>query len=146
MNILASTKLGTTPKGHAELVQLIIEQAELDSEEELILVEDEVVERYIQCATHALPYFSVCRHNIFTIFSSINLFPVDRPNSNRRRSSSMLARNCSRCTHGNWLEPPKAIKTNCICGCWKFSPRWHHRVERSKKPTNILTLFSMCCR
>lgn len=65
MNILASTKLGTTSKGQSELVQLIIEQAELDSEEEVILVEDEVVERYIQCATHALPYFSVGRQSAF---------------------------------------------------------------------------------
>lgn len=65
MNILASTKLGTTSKGQSELVQLIIEQAELNSEEEVILVEDEVVERYVQCATHALPYFSVCRQSTF---------------------------------------------------------------------------------
>lgn len=35
MNILASTKLGTTSKGQAELVQLIIEQAELNSGEEV---------------------------------------------------------------------------------------------------------------
>lgn len=59
INILSSTKLGSTPKGQSELVQLIIEQAELNSEENNIIIEDEVIERYIQCATHALPYFSV---------------------------------------------------------------------------------------
>ena len=61
MNILASTKLVTTPKGHSELVALAVEQAELNSEEELVIIEDEHVERYILCATHALPYFSVSR-------------------------------------------------------------------------------------
>lgn len=59
MNIFASTKLGTTPKGQSELVQLAIEQAELNAEEDPIIIEDECVERYIQCATQALPYFSV---------------------------------------------------------------------------------------
>lgn len=59
MNILASTKLGTTPKGQSELVALTVEQAELNSEEEPVIVEDEHVERYILCATQALPYFSV---------------------------------------------------------------------------------------
>lgn len=59
INILSTTKLGTTPKGHSELVQLIIDQAELNADVDAILIEDEVVERYIQCATTALPYFSV---------------------------------------------------------------------------------------
>lgn len=57
MNILASTKLGSTPKGQSELVALAVEQAELNTEEELI--DDEHIERYILCATQALPYFSV---------------------------------------------------------------------------------------
>lgn len=65
MNLLASTKLGTTSKGQSELVALAIEQAELNSEEEPIMIEDEHVERYILCATHCLPYFSVRLHLIF---------------------------------------------------------------------------------
>lgn len=59
MNILATTKLVTTPKGRSELVALAIEQAELYTEEEPLIIEDEHVERYILCATQALPYFSV---------------------------------------------------------------------------------------
>lgn len=59
MNILASTKLGTTPKGQIELVGLAVEQAELNTEEEPVIIEDEHVERYILCANQALPYFSV---------------------------------------------------------------------------------------
>lgn len=59
MNILGSTKLGTTITGHAELVNLAKEQAELNADIDAITVEDEIVERFIQCATHAMPYFSV---------------------------------------------------------------------------------------
>lgn len=59
MTILGSTKLGTSVTGHAELVALAVEQADLDASLEADVNEDEVVERYIQCATHALPYFSV---------------------------------------------------------------------------------------
>lgn len=57
MTILGSTRLGTSLTGHGELVALAIEQAELDTSVDL--VDDEVVERFIQCANHALPYFSV---------------------------------------------------------------------------------------
>lgn len=59
MNILSSTKLGTTPKGQSELVALAVEQAELNTEDEPVIIEDEHVERYILCANQALPYFSV---------------------------------------------------------------------------------------
>lgn len=59
MTILGTTKLGTSVTGHAELVTLAVEQADLDTSIEADTNEDEVVERYIQCATHALPYFSV---------------------------------------------------------------------------------------
>lgn len=59
MEILAATKLGTTPKGQSELVALAAEQAELNAEEEPVIIEDEHVERFILCATHCLPYFSV---------------------------------------------------------------------------------------
>lgn len=59
MQILGGTKLGTTVTGHAEMVSLAIEQAELNADIDAITLEDEVVERFIQCATQALPYFSV---------------------------------------------------------------------------------------
>lgn len=59
MSILGSTKLGSTVTGHAELVKLAKEQAELNGDIDAIIIEDEIVERFIQCAAHALPYFSV---------------------------------------------------------------------------------------
>lgn len=64
MTILGSTKLGTTITGHAELVNLAKEQAELNADIDAITVEDEIVERFIQCATHAMPYFSVSYSDI----------------------------------------------------------------------------------
>lgn len=57
MNMLASTKLGSTSKGQSELVQLAVQQ--MNPEEDPIIIEDEHVERYILCATQVLPYFSV---------------------------------------------------------------------------------------
>lgn len=69
MTILGSTRLGASVTGHGELVALAIEQAELDTSVDL--VDDEVVERFIQCANHALPYFSV--YNLYA-FNVIHLF------------------------------------------------------------------------
>lgn len=59
MSISAATKLGTTSKGQAELIALTVEQAELNTQEDPVIIEDEHVERYILCATQAIPYFSV---------------------------------------------------------------------------------------
>lgn len=59
MDILASTKLGTTPEGQSELLALIVKRAELNSEDKPVILEDEHVERFIFCANQALPYFSV---------------------------------------------------------------------------------------
>lgn len=67
MNILGTTKLGKTITGHNELVQLATEQAELNSEVSSLTYDDEIVERFIQCANHALPYFSVNIINVFFI-------------------------------------------------------------------------------
>lgn len=65
MNMLASTKLGSTTKGQSELVQLAVQQ--MNSDEDPIIIEDEHVERYILCATQVLPYFSVSKSLIFTM-------------------------------------------------------------------------------
>lgn len=65
MTILGSTKLGSSVTGHQELVALATEQAELDAEIEPV-IEDEIVERFIQCSNHALPYFSVNLKRNFT--------------------------------------------------------------------------------
>lgn len=43
----------------SQLVQLAVEQAELDTDEEPLIIEDEHVESYILCATQSFPYFSV---------------------------------------------------------------------------------------
>lgn len=73
MSILAATKLGVTITGHSELVALAIEQAEINVDVDPVLVEDELVERFIQCATHALPYFSVsfdASHGLFSFIQN----------------------------------------------------------------------------
>lgn len=59
MSFLGSTKLGTTDAGKTELVHLAVEQAEFNTEDEPLIIEEEHVERYILSATHSLPYFSV---------------------------------------------------------------------------------------
>lgn len=59
MSILGATKLGKTITGHNELVQIAQEQAELTNVVSTVTYDDEIVERFIQCATHALPYLSV---------------------------------------------------------------------------------------
>lgn len=87
MNILSSTKLVTTPKGHSELVALAVEQAELNTEEEPVIIEDEHVERYILCANQALPYFSVSQmnNNKISLWHGTNIFLKCRLKSNQRR-------------------------------------------------------------
>ncbi|XP_058447726.1 apoptosis inhibitor 5 homolog [Malaya genurostris] len=58
MSILNQTKLSKTVTGHAELVAIATEQADLDADLGTLASDDETVERFIQCASEALPYFS----------------------------------------------------------------------------------------
>ncbi|XP_058818213.1 apoptosis inhibitor 5 homolog isoform X2 [Topomyia yanbarensis] len=58
MSILNQTKLSKTVTGHAELVAIATEQADLDADLGALASDDETVERFIQCASEALPYFS----------------------------------------------------------------------------------------
>uniref|UniRef100_A0A1A9ZEV8 Apoptosis inhibitor 5/fibroblast growth factor 2-interacting factor 2 n=1 Tax=Glossina pallidipes TaxID=7398 RepID=A0A1A9ZEV8_GLOPL len=77
MNILGSTKLGNTIIGHAELVALAKEQAELNAHIDAITIEDEIVERFIQCATHAIPYFSnTIKSTDFVVYVCDKLLPL----------------------------------------------------------------------
>jgi hypothetical protein len=57
MCVLGETRLGVSISGHAELVNLVAEQAELD--QPFGTPEPENVDRLIACTRHALPYFSV---------------------------------------------------------------------------------------
>ncbi|XP_060644976.1 apoptosis inhibitor 5 homolog [Drosophila nasuta] len=76
MTILGATKLGNTITGHAELVKLATEQAELNTDP--IAVDDEVVERFIQCATAAAPYFSkTIKSTQFVSYVCDKLLPID---------------------------------------------------------------------
>ncbi|KAH8263311.1 hypothetical protein KR044_007128 [Drosophila immigrans] len=76
MTILGATKLGSTITGHAELVKLATEQAELNTD--AIAVDDEVVERFIQCATAAAPYFSkTIKSTQFVSYVCDKLLPID---------------------------------------------------------------------
>lgn len=78
MTILAGTKLGSSVTGHSELVALSVEQAELDDDIDPVNVEDEVVEKFIQCANHALPYFSSqVESTKFIKFMSEKFLPIN---------------------------------------------------------------------
>ncbi|XP_059616977.1 apoptosis inhibitor 5 homolog [Phlebotomus argentipes] len=78
MTILGSTKLGKTVTGHAELVNLAVEQAELGADIDPVTLEDETIERFIQCATHALPYFSTqIESTPFVKFICDKLLPIN---------------------------------------------------------------------
>lgn len=61
MTILGATKLGKTITGHNEMVQIAQDQAELNAVVSTVTYDDEIVERFIQCANHALPFLSVSR-------------------------------------------------------------------------------------
>lgn len=77
MSILGSTKLGSSITGHAELVNLAKEQAELGADIDAITIEDEIVERFIQCASHAMPYFSnTIKSTDFVVFVCDKLLPL----------------------------------------------------------------------
>jgi len=78
MQILAKTKLARTVSGHLELVKICSDQAELEvSLTGTMAAEDEVVERFIFCATEALPYFSrQVNSNKFVAFMCEKLLPV----------------------------------------------------------------------
>ncbi|XP_058120078.1 apoptosis inhibitor 5 homolog isoform X1 [Anopheles ziemanni] len=58
MSILNQTKLSKTLPGHVELVTIAAEQADLESDPGALASDDENVERFIQCSTEAMPYFS----------------------------------------------------------------------------------------
>ncbi|XP_055593117.1 apoptosis inhibitor 5 homolog [Uranotaenia lowii] len=58
MSILNQTKLSKTVTGHSELVAIAIEQADLDADLGALASDDETVERFIQCSSEAMPYFS----------------------------------------------------------------------------------------
>lgn len=58
MSILNQTKLSKTVTGHAELVAIAVEQADMEADLGALASDDETVERFIQCASEAMPYFS----------------------------------------------------------------------------------------
>lgn len=58
MSILNKTKLSKTVTGHAELVAIAVEQADMEADLGALASDDETVERFIQCASEAMPYFS----------------------------------------------------------------------------------------
>lgn len=78
MSILSATKLGSSLAGHTELVNLAMEQAELGADIDPLTIEDEIVERFIQCANHALPYFSShIKSTPFIIYVCDKLLPIN---------------------------------------------------------------------
>jgi Apoptosis inhibitory protein 5 (API5) len=62
MDVLSETRLGKTLSGHQEMIDLVVDQAELD--QPFSGSDPENVYRLITCTQHALPFFSVS--NIFS--------------------------------------------------------------------------------
>ncbi|XP_053694086.1 apoptosis inhibitor 5 homolog isoform X2 [Sabethes cyaneus] len=82
MSILNQTKLSKTVTGHAELVAIATEQADLEANLGSLTNDDETVERFIQCASEALPYFSSqVESTQFIKFMCEKLLPVNVWNS-----------------------------------------------------------------
>uniref|UniRef100_U5EYE7 Putative apoptosis inhibitor 5/fibroblast growth factor 2-interacting factor 2 n=1 Tax=Corethrella appendiculata TaxID=1370023 RepID=U5EYE7_9DIPT len=77
MAILNQTRLSKTITGHSELVNIAIEQADLDADLGTLAAEDETVERFIQCASEAIPYFSKqVESTLFIKFMCEKLLPL----------------------------------------------------------------------
>lgn len=129
MTILGSTKLGKTITGHAELVSLAVEQAELGAEIDPVTLEDETIERFIQCATHALPYFSVrpSKKSLRKPRCSRKFLPL----SDTNRINAL-------CQVHLW-QTPSHQHVECYFSCWRSisgSPEDTQSIRR-----NVLTLW-----
>lgn len=108
LQILSKTKMAKTVTGHAELVKICIEQADLNVElSGTLAAEDEVVERFIFCATEALPYLSkTIESTPFIKFMCEKLLPLatwnligaaDDQNQTQLRLLKVFAECCSFC-------------------------------------------------
>lgn len=78
VQILSSTKLGKTITGHQELVKLCIEQADLDTAEDVdSSALDEIVDVFLTCATEALPFCSSqIESTPFVAYACEKFFPL----------------------------------------------------------------------
>uniref|UniRef100_A0A336LLF0 CSON011073 protein n=1 Tax=Culicoides sonorensis TaxID=179676 RepID=A0A336LLF0_CULSO len=119
MAILAKTKLASTVSGHQELVKIAVEQAELDVElSGTLAAEDEVIERFIFCATEALPYLSnKVESTQFVKFMCDKLLPIstwnligaaDDQSQTQLRLLKVFAELCTCC--GTLEKPEEAVK------------------------------------
>jgi hypothetical protein len=59
MELLGWTRLSHTVSGQQDLVDIVAEQAEINQNFDPKDIENDNVDRLIQCVKHALPYFSV---------------------------------------------------------------------------------------
>lgn len=111
MAILGQTKLSTTVTGHAELVNLAVEQAELNVDVDAVTLDDEIVERFTQCATQALPYFcSQVESTPFVKFLCEKLFPLSTWNligtSNKDHQLRLLKLFAEMCAYCGQMDEP----------------------------------------
>jgi len=72
MELLGWTRLGHTVSGQQELVDIVAEQAEINQNFDPKDVENDNVDRLIQCVKHALPYFSVIAYPFCTSFKEMH--------------------------------------------------------------------------
>lgn len=117
IQILSSTKLGKTITGHQELVKLCVEQADLDTVEDVDSgALDEIVEVFLTCATEALPFCSSqIEATSFVAYACEKFFPLSTwnffigateadPSQTKLRLLKVFAELCGYC---GALDKPK---------------------------------------
>lgn len=143
MAILAKTKLATTVSGHQELVKIAIEQAELDVDlSGTLAAEDEVIERFIFCATEALPFLSnKVESTPFVKFMCEKLLPLatwnligaaDDQSQTQLRLLKVFAELCTYC--GTLENPEQAVK-NIYTILQEYMPMPPHDTDITDTPS-----------
>lgn len=121
MVILSQTKLGTTLAGHSELVKIAVEQADMEADLGVLGADDETVERFIQCASEAMAYFSTqATSTPFIKFMCEKLLPLDiwsligaTEDSATQTKLRLLKVFAELCTHTGQLDTP-TVKVDAI--------------------------------
>ncbi|EDS43559.1 apoptosis inhibitor [Culex quinquefasciatus] len=119
MSILNQTKLSKTVTGHAELVAIAVEQADLEADLGALASDDETVERFIQCSSEAMPYFSSqVESTLFIKFMCEKLLPLnvwsligageEQPGTTQLRLLKVFAEMCGFC--GTLEKPAEKVE------------------------------------
>lgn len=116
MDLLAWTRLGKSTSGQKEIVEIVAEQAELDSD--FIPTDEDHVDRLIHSIRHALPYFSShIDSGRFVVYMCQQVLPVLSKITSSEEGSDpqldVLKLFAELCTHCNKLAEPE-VQTECV--------------------------------